>query len=476
MNYEEYRVGPEEEVVNAIDAAEEIQDPAAEEAPQKPRLLVESSNPDVTVARVRDVLAEGEELYDRGGPVRLVFDQNLKGTMAQMMTPHGVVLMVHGFCRPYAVKLKQGSFVEENIRLPHWCAVMYLDWRGHWQLRPLSGIASAPLLKDAGTINSSEGYDQTSGMWCENMPDLTGVVSERPTRKEAEDALLLIRETFKTFCYADAETYNDADGIAVVDTSKSPGRDESSFLVALLTAVCRPSLHLAPGVLMRAAPMSGAGAGKGLLARCICNIAFGRHPHAVTSGATPEELEKRIAAELMEGSPALFLDNLNNTAFKSDLLASAITERPARVRLLGKSQMMPLNASALVMLTGNGLTVSEDLARRFIMVEFDRRTEDPETRPFTSDIRTEVRKRRNELLAALLTIWRWGRIAGADIKPGRELGSFEQWSRWVRDPLLALGCQDPVERVGEAKSQNSSLPGGQWTAICPWQQVSSMTT
>jgi hypothetical protein len=40
-----------------------------------------------------------------------------------------------------------------------------------------------------------------------------------------------------------------------------------------------------------------------------------------------EELEKRIAAELIEGSPALFLDNLNNTAFRFNLLASAITER-----------------------------------------------------------------------------------------------------------------------------------------------------
>jgi hypothetical protein len=59
-----------------------------------------------------------------------------------------------------------------------------------------------------------------------------------------------------------------------------------------------------------------------------------------------EELEKRIRAELIEGSPALFLDNLNNTEFQSNLLASAITERPARVRLLSKSQMVPLNASA----------------------------------------------------------------------------------------------------------------------------------
>src|SRR6516164_6755216 len=147
--------------------------------------------------------------------------------------------------------------------------------------------------------------------------------------------------------------------------------------------------------------MSGAGAGKGLLARCISIIAFGREPHAVTGGTNVEELEKRIAAELIEGSPALFLDNLNNTAFRFNLLASAITERPARVRLLGRSQMVPLNASAFVILTGNGLTVSEDLARRFVAVDFDARTEDPEARPFKNNIRVEVTNRRKELLAAL---------------------------------------------------------------------------
>ena len=73
--------------------------------------------------------------------------------------------------------------------------------------------------------------------------------------------------------------------------------------------------------------------------------------------------------------------------------------------------MVPLNATAFVILTGNGLTVSEDLARRFIAVDFDPRAEDPEARRFTTDIRAEVTARRTELLAALLTIWRWGRIA-----------------------------------------------------------------
>jgi hypothetical protein len=347
----EYRIDPEGAVAAVIDAAEEVDDLTADDVPQKPRLLVENYNPDVTVAALRDILAEAGDLYDRGVPVRLAFDQMQKGMVAQVLTPHALVLEAHRVCRPYALKPKDGALTEVNVRLPHAFAMMYLDWRGKWNLPPLNGIASAPMLQNDGAISSIEGYDQTSGMWCEDVPDLTALV---PEQKRCGDCAPTDPRDLQT-----------------------PGRDESSFLVALLTAVCRPSLYRAPGVLLRAAPMSGAGAGKGLLARCICIIAFGRDPHAVTSGATAEELEKRIAAELIEGSPALFLDNLNNTAFKSDLLASAITECPARVRPLGKSQMVPLNASALVILTGNGLTVSEDLARRFIMVEFDPRTEDP---------------------------------------------------------------------------------------------------
>jgi hypothetical protein len=120
---------------------------------------------------------------------------------------------------------------------------------------------------------------------------------------------------------------------------------------------------------------------------------------------------------------------------------------------LGKSQMVPLNASAFVVLTGNGLTLSEDLARRFMVVDLDPRTEDPEARRFTVDIQDEVKRRRSEFLGALLTIWRWGRL-DTSIEPGRAFGSFEQWCRWVRDPLLALGCQDPAERVGEAKERD----------------------
>ena len=440
---------------NTCTGAEEFIDLCGDAPVSKPRLLIESCSPDRTVAALRDVLSKSGLLYERAVPIRLAYDAQQHCTIAQPITPDGLVLMAHEICRPYAVKrMKDGSFEELNIRLPRNFAVMYLDWRGKWNLPLLHGISSTPLLSDDGTISSAQGYDSSSKVWIDGPAQLGGLVPERPTRDDAAAALALIRSVFATFCFADAETISRVGSEpALIDVNRPPGMDESSFLAALMTAVCRPSLDLAPGVLLRAPPLSGAGTGKGLLARCICIIAFGREPHAVTAGANTEEVEKRIASELIEASPVLFLDNLNNTTFKSDLLASVMTERPARVRLLGRSQMATLNTSAFVVLTGNGLSVSEDLARRFIAIDLDARTEDPEVRRFKGDIRSEVRMRRSELLVAILTIWRWGRQS-SDIDGGRPLGSFERWCRWVRDPLLALGCQDPTDRVSEAKQRD----------------------
>ena len=126
-------------------------------------------------------------------------------------------------------------------------------------------------------------------------------------------------------------------GVEVVDVNKPPGRDESAFLVALLTAVARSSLWLAPGLAIIAAAVSGAGSGKGLLVRAICVIAFGIRPRAFTSGRDRRELDKRLAAELIEAQPVVFLDNVNGTTLRSDTLASVLTERPARVPASGSN-------------------------------------------------------------------------------------------------------------------------------------------
>jgi hypothetical protein len=222
-----------------------------------------------------------------------------------------------------------------------------------------------------------------------------------------------------------------------------------------MTAVCRASLWLAPGMLFTAPAVSGAGSGKGLLVRAICAIAFGIRPQAFTTGGERHEFDKRLAAELMEAHPALFLDNANGVTLRSDTLASVLTERPARIRVLGETRMVPLNSTAFVAVTGNGLSVTEDLARRFVLCELDARCENPESRPFTAGFVKDIERRRPELLTVVLTIWRWGRQNTGTLTHGKPLGSYETWTEWCRDPLISLGCRDPVERIEELKAGDS---------------------
>jgi hypothetical protein len=172
----------------------------------------------------------------------------------------------------------------------------------------------------------------------------------------------------------------------------------------------------------------------------------------VTSGGSQEELEKRISSALLEGGPAVLLDNFNNITLRSSSLESALTERPAKVRQFRTLDLVTLNALASMFVTGNGVLLGRDLVRRFIPTELDAGTEDPERRPFDGDIIAEMTDRRAELLIALLTIWRWGRQNR--LKRGIVLGSYEVWCSWARDPLIALGCRDPVIRVLETKQRD----------------------
>src|SRR5262249_31090580 len=74
---------------------------------------------------------------------------------------------------------------------------------------------------------------------------------------------------------------------------------------------------------------------------------------------------------------------------------------------------------------------------------------------FPSGFLQDVERKRKELLVAALTIWRWGRqTPTSSLKHGKSLGSFESWSAWVRDPLLTLGCPDPVDRLRQLKARD----------------------
>jgi hypothetical protein len=426
---------------------------AAKEAPPRPEpvqtgekseFIVLGADLPATVYELRDLFVASGTLFDRGRVLcRLRADA--QGVMlCQTLTVSNIVMAAHELCRPMKVG-KAGDLVP--ITLPAAVARMYLEM-GQWGLRPLAGTTTAPIMRRDGSIVGRSGYDEATQIYSDAPPNVD--VPERPTEEQAAASLMTLREVFKTFPFADSELRREGD-LFVVDLGQPPGLSESAYLASVLTAVARPSLWTAPGVMITAPHISGAGAGKGLLARAAAMIAYGMRPSAFTFGHDKNEFDKRLVAALLSGAPTLFIDNVNGALLRSETLASALTERPAQVRVMGLSAMLPLNAVTFVVLTGNGLRVSEDLARRILWVEVDPKVEDPEERPFKPGFLDMIAERRTDLLSAALTILRFGRVNAGRLPRGMPAGSFEQWCEWVRDPFLALGCRDPIEATRQAK-------------------------
>jgi putative DNA primase/helicase len=436
----------------------------AEEPALRPDLVVQNGNLPRTVLELRDIMAKAlaEELFDRDGILvwlRRGADGNLH---TEPVTKHNVVMLAHRVCRPVVWIAKKSKkpkgeerekeeWVCAEVTLTERIAEMYVHNKD-WKFRSLAGITSSPIMRADGSIINSTGYDKDTQMYVHNAPALN--VPDRPTQEQAAAALLTLRQAFHTFPFADSELIRREDGLDYLDTTKAPQYDESSFLAGLLTAAIRASLWLCPGMLATAPSISGAGTGKGLLLRSVAYIALGIALEPFTAGHGSEEMDKRIASVAMSGKPVLWLSNLNSGMLGNDTLASVLTERPACLRIMGRSWMVTILTAMIVLLDGNGLRVTLDQARRLLNVHLDPRCENPESRPFKPGYLNSIKSQREELLSACFTILRWGRHNRDSLAHGKPLGSYEEWCEWVRNPLLTLGCQDPVEAMLQAKAND----------------------
>jgi hypothetical protein len=414
----------------------------------KQELVIHGTDPAASVYALRDLLANADALlFDRGDKlVRLITNvRGLKRT--KPMTVLNIVMLTHDHCQP--VKMDKNGNIQPTA-LPDRIARMYLEFE-EWGLPELGGISTAPIMRSDGSIVSAGGYDNATQIYCD-APPIVNVV-EDPTEEQAKQALLRLRRAFRTFPFADAVMVKEGE-IDVVDLDQPPGLFESSCHAALLTAAARPSLWVAPGTVITAPKLSGSGSGKGLLVRAIAMIAFGITPKPFPFGDSRAEFDKRLVAALLSGQPMVFIDNVNSALLRSDTMNSMLTERPSQLRVLGESRMLEVNTAATIVLTGNALKVTQDLARRFIWIDIDPKMDNPDTRPFRPGFLQHINGRRIQLLTAALTILRWGRLNAGQIGHGLPVGSFEDWAEWVRDPLLALGCRDIAEGIRQAKESD----------------------
>ena len=158
----------------------------------KPELMVHAGDLPATAEALRDLFAASGKLFDRGLPVRVIRPADGSLPSALPLTKHNVVMEAHRLCQP--VKLDaDGDHIQ--VTLPDRVAQMYLDMSGEWNLLPLAGVSTSPLLSADGAVRVADGYDGATCLWCRGVPELR--LAPRPSRADAGGALLQLRPVSK---------------------------------------------------------------------------------------------------------------------------------------------------------------------------------------------------------------------------------------------------------------------------------------
>jgi hypothetical protein len=384
------------------------------------------------------LLLDGE-IYQRGGLIVRPVLSKLKAADNRDTQGWRLVPMT----RPYLVEQLTcaAQFLRYDRRMKDWAATdapdrvaeAYLNRQGAWKLPVLTGITNTPFLREDGSVCERSGYDPTSGLLFKpdgrNFPP----VPVEPTRDDAVEALGVIEALIETFPF-------------ITDA------DKSVAISAILTTLDRRAMATAP---LHAFTAPAAGTEKSLLVDIAAMLATGRLMPVIAQGRNEEELEKRVGAALLAGDPAISLDNCEHV-LQSAFLCQALTQQILNIRVLGLSRVVETPITSVFAATGNNLTIAGDLTRRTLMCSLDARCEHPEQREFAIDPISEARARRPELVVAALTVLRAWHVAGESIRRS-PFGSFEDWSRRIRAPLLWLDQVDPCDTIHKVKKDDPRL-------------------
>ncbi len=339
-----------------------------------------------------------------------------------------------------AIHERWDARAEEDLECdcPRRIADAYLA-RGNWpELRPLAGFIEAPTITLSGRLIHEPGHDSETGLFqaCAAIPGWTPPVT-KPTRADAQAALDVLLMLVQDFPFVADE-------------------DRAAVVAGIITGLLRRVLPAAP-LLAVTAPTPGTG--KTLIAETFAIIATGRRASVLSLGHDDAEAEKRLAGVLLAGDAVIALDNIERP-LKGDLLCQVATQQFVRLRPLGASGMLSIPTHALMVATGNNLSIVGDLKRRVALIRMDSGQERPEQRTFSRDHLEDVFARRGELIRAALTLPLAYLAAGAPSVEGMHpLGGFEQWDRMVRRPLAWLGLPDPLKASDSLREQDPDLEG-----------------
>jgi hypothetical protein len=309
-----------------------------------------------------------------------------------------------------------------RVDCPPKIAAFYISRTGSWQVPVLTGIISAPILREDGRLLDKSGYDAATGLYLVSGEDWSRI-PEQPTRADLKAAVRTLLAPFAEFPFVADE-------------------DRAVHLACILTAIQRPLLGACP-IFGYSAPAQRSG--KSLLAESAAIIATERAAPATAMSGEREEIRKMITSTLREGHLIINLDNVEHPLASPDL-AKVITQGEYQDRALGTNRMLRLLTNVLWTATGNNLVFRGDLSSRALLCRIDARVESPESRTFKiPQLEAYIKSNRKHLVAAALTILRAYHVAGRPRQQVKPWGGFDDWSASIREPLVWLGLGDPCK-------------------------------
>ena len=197
------------------------------------------------------------------------------------------------------------------------------------------------------------------------------------------------------------------------------------------------------------------GSGKSCLNRVITAMATPEQGAPMTFPADDEECRKLLHARLMRAPATIEFDNLVRDLVPHPSLCSALSEGFVEQRILGTSTTSRVDTRAVFLSSGNNVRPIQDMIRRTIDICLDPVCETLPRGTFRRPhlVESVLRERGHYVSAALTIVCAWI-LAGRPRAACNALAGFGHWSDFCRQPLLWLGCEDPVPAPSEAMNDD----------------------
>ena len=305
--------------------------------------------------------------------------------------------------------------------------------KGEWSFPVVTGVITTPTMRPDGMLIDVPGYDEKTQLWYQ--PDrqlMITPIKADPTRQDAEAALTILLELLVEFPFVDE-------------------LDCSVAVAGLMTPVLRGAFDVGPLTFVRA---HAAGSGKTFLVNLISRLLTARPCPVIEEAPNNEELGKKLDAAIFQGWQIICIDNCLFDIGGAKLCQVA-EQQIVGIRILGKTEVIPCEWRGTSFATGNNVGVTADMTRRTLYCNLDPKVDRPENREFKGNPVDLVLADRWKYLSAVLTIARAWRVAGSPISDGvPPIGSYGQWAKAVRYPLIWLGLEDPVKSMEEAREED----------------------